>query len=596
MSRIAPYLLVFALIPGLCLAAAPAVPIPAGPLASALALVEGNKVPDAIKALTSLHPGIQELGPYHYVYGRALAASGNPMEAALHYRRASVYAADTTLQERALLMAAEAEFDMGYRFEAKTNCLIFLKRFPESNLAGKVRTLLGRSLAAMGRHHDAVRQFDLAGISAEALFGKANALQRSGMTIEAARAYADAMAADGKFPDFSEETRCWMGENLRVSGLTPRAKELLLKVTAPEYKDYAAFGLGEIAVEESKPDEAIRMFGSLASSKDRKLGRIAMLRASDVEAAAGKTREATARLDEIVDKYPFTAEYDQALLRLALMRSAAGDPSAALSLLSKLVLRPSTVRAKALDEIERVLLVARGKGPAHLASLWNAGGRWLMDSSREPTLALIAEDIRETGKPYQDLVQWLSRYGSSPVRSKYLAVQASQFARSGDAAGLRESLRGLKSLNATGDDVTRAEAYLKFAEKDYRGAAKALLSLGKMEGADLSMLGDVFPYADDPRKASAAIEAGASRPGAGVSAGTFARLADAHYDAGRRAEAIRYYRLAAEKDPEHEWSCYRLAVLLGKDGGEEYRKRIRKDPTLVRMANAAWKEQTLNAQ
>ncbi len=95
------------------------------------------------------------------------------------------------------------------------------------------------------------------------------------------------------------------------------------------------------------------------------------------------------------------------------------------------------------------------------------------------------------------------------------------------------------------------------------------------------MLGEVLPYAEDARKAAAAIEAGAARPGAAVSAGALSRLADAHYDAGRRGEATRLYRLAVEKDPEHEWACYRLSVLLGKDGGEEYRKRIRKDQALV---------------
>lgn len=596
MSRFLLHLVALSLLPGVCLASAPALTIPDGPIASALALVDGNKAPEAMKALSSLRPAFAQLGPFHYVYGRALAASGDSLEAALHYRRASVYSGDASFQEKALLMAAEAEFRMGYRFEAKTDCLIFLKRFPQSPREGEVRTLLGRSLSGIGRHHDAVRQFDLAGGSAEALFGKANALQRMGMTIEAARAYSAAMAVDPKFPDFSEETRCWMGENLRVSGLVPRAKELLLKVTGAEYKDYAVFGLGEIAVEESQPDEAIRLFASLASSKDRKLSRNAMLRASDVEAAAGKTREAVARLEAIVDKYPFTGEYDQAVLRLARIRRAAGDPAGALSLFSRLVLRPSTVRGKALDGIEELLLQAREKGPAQLAALWNAGGRWLMDSSREPTLVRIAEDLAGTGKPHRDLVQWLARYGSSAVRSKYLSLRASDFARAGDTAGLRESLRALKGLNAPGDDVARAEAYLKFAEKDYRGAAKALLSLNKLEGGDLSMLGEVLPYADDARKAAAAIEAEAARPGAAVPAGALARLADAQYDAGRRDEAIRLYRLAAERDPEHEWSCYRLAVLLGRDGGEEYRNRIRKDPTLVRMANAAWKELSIDGR
>jgi tetratricopeptide (TPR) repeat protein len=476
MSRFLPYLLALALLPGVCGAAPPAVTIHDGPIASALALVDGNRAPEAMKALSSIRPPFSELGAYHYVLGRAFEASGQTLEAAGHYRRASVYSGDPSLQEKALFMAAEAEFRMGYRFEAKTDCLIFLKRFPQSAQEAKVRTLLGRSLSGIGRHQEAVRQFNLAGPSAEALFGKANALQRMGMTIEAARAYSAAMAVDPGFPEFSEETRCFLGENLRMSGLVPRAKELLLKVTGPEYKDYAVFGLGEIAVEESNPEEAIRLFSSLASSKDRKLSRVAMLRASDAEAAAGRSREAAARLDAIVERYPFTAEYDQAVLRLARMRSAAGDPAAALALLSKLVLRPSTVRGTALDEIERTLLAARPKGPAHLASLWNAGGRWRLDSSREPPLALSAADLRGTGKPHRDLVQWLSRYGSAPVRRKYLALRATESAQAGDTAGLRESLKALKSLNAAGDDVTRAEAYLRFSEKDYRGAAKALLA------------------------------------------------------------------------------------------------------------------------
>jgi tetratricopeptide (TPR) repeat protein len=383
MARFLPYLLALTLLPGVCGAAAPAVTIPDGPISTALALVDGNKAPEAVKALSSIRPAFAELGAWHYVLGRALAASDHTLEAADHYRRASVYSNDPSLQEKALFMAAEAEFRMGYRFEAKTDCLIFLKRFPQSAQEGKVRTLLGRSLSGIGRHHEAVRQFDLAGGSAEALFGKANALQRMGMTVEAARAYAAAMAVDPKFPDFSEETLCFLGENLRVSGLVSRAKELLLKVTGPEYRDYAAFGRGEIAVEESKPDEAIRLFTSLASSKDRKLSRVAMLRAV-AEAAAGKAGEAAARLDRIVDRYPFTPEYDQAVLRLARMRSAAGDPAAALTLLSRLVLRPSTVHGMALDEIERVLLAARSKGPAHLSSLWNAGGRgcWTRRASR----------------------------------------------------------------------------------------------------------------------------------------------------------------------------------------------------------------------
>jgi tetratricopeptide (TPR) repeat protein len=598
MSRIPLYLLVLTLLGGICVAAPLIVPVGNGPIGVANGLVDGKKLPEAVKALSDLLPGFPELGPYHFVYGRALAASGDLHEAARHYRLASVYGLDPALKETALFMAADAEFRAGFLFESKTICTIFLSKYPDSGRAGTVRVLLGRSLAGIGRGREAVRQFDLAGGSAEALYGKANTLQKTGMSIEAAKAYAAAAAADpgGRYLASSEESRCWKGENLRASGLNSRARELLRNVTAPECRDHAMYGLAEIEAAESNPQEALRLFASLVSSRDRGLARRSMLRASDIEASEGKIPEAAARLESIVDRYPFTAEYDQAVLRLARMRSGAGEQVEAMSMLSRLVLRPSTVRGEALDEMERVLLAARAKGPGVLADLWNAGGRWLMDPSREAALVQVAEALHGAERPYQEIVQWLSRFGSPPVRARHLAVLASRYAAAGDAVGLRLCLQGFRELDVKGDAAARAEAYLKLAEKDFRGAEKALLSLGRLEPGDFAMMEELLPHVDDPRKVAAAVEAEASRPGGNVSARLLSRLADRSFDAGRRDEAARYYRMAAEKDPGHEWSCYRLVVLLGKNGGGEYRKRIRKDPVLARMANAAWKEQELDGR
>ncbi len=588
------FFLVLIALPAASFSGPPGVSVPPGPIAAALSLVESNKIPEAMQALAALQPEIKALGAYHYVYGRAHEASRNPLEAASHFRRSSLYAADSALKETSLFLAIEAESGMGYHFEAVTDCRIFLKKFPDSALSGKVRILLARSLSGTGRFREAARAFDQAGRSAEALYGKANALQRMGMTSEASRAYADAAAVDARYPDASEETRCGLGENLRLSGDPAGAKELLRTVSGEEHKGHAALGLGEIAAAESKIDEAVRLFGSAVSTKDRKLGRIALLRLSDAFAAAGKSREASTRLEEIVEKYPFTPEYDEAMLRIARARASAGDPAAALSLLSKLVLRPSTVRRQAQDEIEGILLAARGKGAGHLAALWKAGGRWLMDASREKSLAAIAEEIRGTGAPYLELVRWLSRYGSASFRPKYLALMARHHAEAGDAVGARECLAALKAVNAPADAVARAEAYLQFAEKDYRGAAGTLLTLRTFEEGDIAMLGDALPHAANPEKAAAVIEAEASRSGA--SARVLWRLADALYDGGRKAESVKYYRMAAEKDPSNEWACYRLAVLLGRNGGDEFLGRIRRDRTLARMAQAARKEWTLDAR
>jgi tetratricopeptide (TPR) repeat protein len=593
MVRIPAILLVLAL-PAVSFAGASGGLVPVGHLSNAIALIEANRAPEAMKILDAIRPDFTTLGAYHYVSGRVFAASRNPLLAASHYRHAAIYATGTELKEISLFLAAETELGMGYRFEAKMDCLLFLKKFPNSALIPKVRLLLARSIAEVGRFREAIRQFELAGNTPEALYGKANSLQRMGMTREATQAYAAAAAVDARFPDSSEETRCWLGENLRLSGDTARAKGLLLTVTGERLRELASIGLGEIAGAESQFDEAIGRYKTALSSKDRKVRRLALLRLADAETAAGRSREAAARLEEIIAKHPFTREADEAVLRNSRIRAKAGDETGALSLLTKLVRRVSPLRREALDGIEAILLSARGKDAARFAALWNAGGRWLMDASREAVLVTIAEDLKGTGKPYVEVVRWLSRNGSRAVRAEYLVAFAWHCTEVGDAGGIRECLRNLKAMNVPGDDVLRVEAGLKFSEKDYRGASDTLLSLRKIEGRDAAMLGETLPYAGDPRRATAVLEAAVSRNGAGPRELT--RLADALYDAGRRPDALKYYRKAVEKDSANEWATYRLAALLGMDGGEEYLKRIKADPMLARMAKAARKEMALNAR
>lgn len=593
MTRIPAYLLLLVL-PAVSFAGAADGLVPSGPLSSALALVEANRIPEAKKTLEAIRPDMATLGPLHYIQGRVSASSRNPHEAASHYRRASIYSSNAGLKELSLFLAGETELGMGYFYEAKTDCLVFLKKFPDSARVRRVRAVLARSLSGTGRHAEALRQFDLAGDAPEVLYGKADTFQKMGMTREASRAYAAAAAVDGRYPESSEETRYWFGENLRLSGDAGHAKELLLTVRGEGLRDRAAIGLGELAAAESNPDEALRRFASVLGSKDKKVRRLALLRLADAEAARGNAGEAAARLAEIVRTYPFTREYDDALLRLARLKATEGDGIGALTLLTKLVLRASPLRKDALDAIEAIVLSARGKGGERFVAIWNAGGRWLMDASRQASLVTIAGELKGTGAPYLELVRWLSQYGSGAVRVESLVALSRQCAEAGDGTGVRNCLKSLKGMGASGDEVLRVEAALKFVQKDYRGAAETLLMLRNVEGKDAFLLGETLPYAGSSRKAAAALETAVSRSDAGPR--ELSRLADALFDAGRKDDAARYYRGAVGKDPTNEWACYRLALLLGKNGGEEFLKKIRTDPTLARMARAAKKEMTLDAQ
>jgi len=592
MARIPAFLLLL-MLPAVFFAEAADGLVPEGSLSKALALVEANRVPDAMKTLATFQPDMGTLGPYHYVYGRSFASARNPHEAASRYWRASIYASDAGLKELSLFLAAETEFGMGYYYEAKTRCLVFLKKFPNSSRVRRVRAMLAGSLFGTGRLSEALRQFDLAGDTPEALYGRADTLQKMGMTREASQAYAAAAAVDARYPDSSEETRYWLGENLRLSGDAGRAKELLLTIKGERVRDRAVIGLGEMAAAGSDPEEAVRRFISVLGSKDKKVRRLALLRLADAEAGRGNAGEAAARLDEIVRMYPFTREYDDAVLRLARLKAQAGDEIGALSLLTKLVLRASPLRKDALDGIEAILLSARGKGGERFVALWNAGGRWLMDASRQASLVAIAGELEGTGAPYLELVRWLSQYGSGAVRVESLVSLSRHYAETGDGTGVRNCLKNLKGMGASGDEVLRVEAALMFVQKEYRGAAETLLMLRNVEGKDAFLLGETLPYAGSSRKAVAALETAVSRYDAGPR--ELSRLADALLDMGRKDDAARYYREAVGKDPANEWACYRLALLLGKDGGEEFLKKITTDPTLARMARAARREMILDA-
>ena len=77
MARILAFLLLL-MPPAVSFAGATAGLVPTGSLSNALALVEANRISDAMKTLATFRPDMATLGPYHYIYGRAFASARNP--------------------------------------------------------------------------------------------------------------------------------------------------------------------------------------------------------------------------------------------------------------------------------------------------------------------------------------------------------------------------------------------------------------------------------------------------------------------------------------------------------------------------------------
>ncbi|MBI4681200.1 MAG: tetratricopeptide repeat protein, partial [Nitrospirae bacterium] len=371
--------------------------------------------------------GNKNLAASHLASADKFYQAKDYINAIVHLNLAAVYSDSEGQRELLFLKRAELYFKAGYFYEARDNYSIFLKRFTSSKLSVNANLGLAKSLEKLGSYEEAAVYFDKSGKSAEALFGKANTLQRSGKIQEANAAYNDALLTDSAYPERLPETCYLLGENLRLSGKKEDARQYFEKIKNGLFNDSAKISLGLMAKEDLKQEEAMKYFKEASESKDRNLRAQALFNLAMISLQTGRQADALSMLQKIREKYPYTPPYKEAVLELSKLYKKDGKLNESVSVLKELVTTKNPTEA-ALDELQSYLMDTVKSDAAQFVKQWNELGRYLMDRSREQFLLGMAEALKGKGTPFLDLSAWLAQNGSEDAKMQTAFVLAGFFA------------------------------------------------------------------------------------------------------------------------------------------------------------------------
>lgn len=562
------------------------------PLKKALESLKENKPEDARKILSESTHDSLTLAQYHFVSGRLRLTEKKPLEAVEHFGKSYQYAPAGELKEAALIERAETYVRMCYFYEARSGFHLFIKKYPASRILDRAYQGLAQSLAETGSLKEALAYYEKSGNAPGVLLAKANTLHRLGMTAEADRIYAAVVVAGEPLVRASEQSLFYFGENCRLLGKTADALKYLALVKSPLLKPKADLSLGMIALQQGKDDVAMNSFAAVAATQDRESVRQALLMIADMESKAGKTTEARARLEEIRTRYPYGKVYEEAMLKLARVLKQEGSYVKSAQVLNELAFK-SSVKKEALEEYEKILSEVRSKDTDLFLKLWKTGGPMLLDSSRERFLLDVAGDLKDSGKPFLDLMQYLAKYGTETGKTKSTAALVEFYAEKKELNKANEYLKKLKVMKNTAEELNRLEARLAFLTRDYKIASEKLVQLKKLHSADIAMLGQIVAATRDHPRATARYEKAVRESGG--DAESYARLGDIMYELGRYKDALDYYRLVMSKTPNHDWALYRIGSLADAPEAEEALKKLTgQDPMLLRLAEARLLELNLS--
>ncbi len=554
-------------------------------------LLKEHKPQEAINTISEYQADDSSLPYYYFIYGKTLREIKKTSMAVENLRMAYIYSTGD-LKALSLLERAHSYLDMEYFYEARIDYLRFIKEFPDSKYIQQAHLGLAKSMSAIGLLREALRHYELASDTPDAVFGKANTLQRLMMMKEANDIYMSAIQKNSEHIKKDAESLYYFGENLRLMNKYLEAKRYLLLVQDSRFKDKASISLGLIAADESRMQEAIKYFNLALLSKDRKIKRQALLNLADIHLKSGKMNEAIGNLETIRYEYPYGSEYYEAILRLSGLYRQKDQFSRAVSLLREIVFSASSFRRNALDELEEVILYAIEKDKSLFVELWQSMGKWMFDGSREQTLLKAAEALENKGILFFEIYLWLSKYGSKDAKILSISAIFNFYADIGDANKAEEYIKMLKGMKASGDDIKRMEARMHFIKENGDSSAELLLSIKNLSSEDLDLLGKTLAAAKDIKKAIVVYERALKNVGSDSWA--YIRLADILYEQGRTTEALNYYKLAMDRDPSNEWVLYRVSAIGNIDNEDNSLGKIRNDPILVKMSNIRLRELDIN--
>jgi len=537
---------------------------------------EDNNPYKAISELSESKPSeVESLAVYHFINGEALSSIKRYFDAIEQLRLSYIYASDERLKEISLLKRADVYAKLGFVYEAKNNYAVFIKDYPSSKYLPKAHLGMANCLSEIGYFTESVKHYEKAGNTAEVMFNMANALQKLDKVDEARKAYANAMLVDKTYPDRSPETYYLMAENYRMSGKLSEARKILTTITTGPFRDSASLSLGLICMEEKNNEDAIKHFQTIAFTRNIKVKVKALFNLSLAYLKMGKLKESIATLEDVRKNYPDSSMYNEALLILSRLYRHEGRLKESMSLLKELVYGNKPPK-EAFSELETILLQASKKaepvaeGELRFTDLWREVGQWMLDESRGEFLLKMAKSLKPEGKPFVQLCAWLAENASGKVKvaaaldlaDYYAGVEDLQLAEKYFTV-VKETNKELK-VTQSSDSVLRIEAKIDEGHRHVEQALKNIMAVREFDKRDYKLLGEIIT--DLKRNGSNNIKQAMTFYEKMINefdgeAGDYVRLADILYDTDEE-KALTYYRAAYEKNPQDEWTIYRIGLIV----------------------------------
>ncbi len=574
----------------------------AKPLQKALELVDENRAIEALNTLSGFSPDTASLATYHYIYAKAYSQLGKVHNSMEHYRLAYIYSQEKSLKEIILFDRAKTYASNKYYDEAALCFKIFLRQFPESKLREKAFLELAESLYNLERFNDALMFFQKAGNSFRALYGKADALHALGRTKEAHELYLDLINNDKGYPK-SQLNLYNIGENFRLMNKFSFAKVYFAMVKEYPLRYKAEISNGLIAFVEGRMDVATKHFEFAMQSSERAVKRKAILYLSDALMKNGKMQESKARLIEIRNKYPYGKDYDEALLKLALIYKNENNYFEASSVLRELVFRKNPDKA-ALDELEFLLMEVKNKNQEDFIRLWKTAGQWLLEPSRSEFISKIVGYLKPAGREYLNVCRWLIRHGTEEAKIQGNLLLAEFYASMGDITNSQKHIQHVKTTNQS-DEINRINARLFNLKGEHEKSLSTLTLINNPNIEDailfLNIASEMPPTIKNQQNLVNFLENALKKiqnhPRLNI------ELADVLYQLGKKQEALQHYKTAISVNEKHkglsskdtDWCLYRISLLSSKNEAEELSKILQKGKDPVnRFAGAKTKENNLN--
>ncbi|MES0335322.1 MAG: tetratricopeptide repeat protein [Candidatus Magnetobacterium sp. LHC-1] len=532
----------------------------------------------------------------NFIYARILEAKQESAKAVDRYRKAYQFATNVKIKEEALMRRSELNLQKNFNNDAKLGFQTFINDYPSSRQINKAYLGLARSLSALGKHSEALETLDKSGSNiSEVLFERANTLQRLGRVKDAGDIYTTAMLKDpGYIKKNNDATLYSYAENMLASGDTKKARAAFATIRDPELRDKATLGFAKVALKDSKPDVAAEYLKKLTNSKDKEVRQEAMLNLSKVQLQTGKTDEVKKNLKALKGMgLRDNAKEELASLQIDLDVKEKKYKDAADSIKKLHAKDPGS--KEMLDKMEGVMSEAMQGDNDQFVDLWLTYGAMLLDKSREPFILKAKDALKDTGKPYVDVLTWISKNSSDTEKHKALGELTEIYSDAGDKAAAVRSLAEMKNLKVPGDDLLRTEARINFTNRDYGEALKTLMLMKQFNKEDVELMRDSMLMS--PRNETAVLSYEKALKDSGVAGTTedYLALADAFYDLGNMEGATLYYKKAIAAEPANQWASYRLGVILSPNESEPILKGLSLGASNIsRLSKAALKEQQIN--